>query len=201
MTGRDGSAEPLEGTADWWDARYIGGDIPWDTGEAPPELVALLQSAEGGGGWALDLGCGTGLNTRYLAYRGFTAIGVDLARSALERAAQTAREEGVSAYFCLGDVSELSFLAIRAVLAVDIGCFHAIPPEVRAAYVESLADHLVSGAHFLLYAHAGEPDTGHGPHGVDAKSVAYFATRFDLLRVEHGEDRGRRAAWYLMRRR
>ena len=63
--------EPERGSAAWWDARYRSGDIPWDTGIVPPEVVALVESGEPQPGWALDLGCGSGVTSRYLAHTGF----------------------------------------------------------------------------------------------------------------------------------
>ena len=50
---------------------YRGGDIPWDTGVVPPEVVSLVSSGLLTSGWALDLGCGSGLSSRYLASHGF----------------------------------------------------------------------------------------------------------------------------------
>ena len=77
--------EPERGSAAWWEDRYRGGDIPWDTGVVPPELVSLVSSDLLTSGWALDLGCGSGLSSRYLASHGFRVVGVDLAHSALAR--------------------------------------------------------------------------------------------------------------------
>ena len=48
--------EPERGSAAWWEDRYRGGDIPWDTGVVPPEVVSLvvIRSADvrlGVGSW------------------------------------------------------------------------------------------------------------------------------------------------------
>jgi hypothetical protein len=59
------------GTPEWWNARYLSADAPWDTGIVPPEVVALVKSGEPQPGWALDLGCGSGVTSRYLAECGF----------------------------------------------------------------------------------------------------------------------------------
>jgi SAM-dependent methyltransferase len=202
-----GSAAPGP-TPDWWDERYRNGDVPWDTGIVPPEVVRLVAALPATGGWAFDLGCGTGLTTRYLAAHGFKAVGVDLAQSALAAAARLAAEAPGVARFCLGDVTDLGFLAVRAALAIDVGCFHAVEPLRRPAYVESLAGHLLSGSLFLLYTHdpnhgrgADESAAGDGPRGATPRDIGGFAPWFDLLWTEYGEDRGRIAAWRLMRRR
>jgi len=189
-----------QGTAAWWEDRYRNGDIPWDTGIVPPELVALVSSGLLVPGWALDIGCGSGISSRYLAGHGFRAVGVDLAQSALVRGRRSAVAEGVPAYFCRGDASDLSHLAVQAVFGLDIGCFHALPQERQRVYVASVAAHLVSGAYYLLYAFEparGDPD---GPSGIGPREIALFAPHFLLCWVRHGLDRDRPSAWYLMRR-
>ena len=157
-------------------------------------------------GWALDLGCGSGISSRYLAAHGFRVAGVDLAHSALARGRRSAATEHAPAYFCRGDVSDLRFLAVQAAFALDIGCFHAVPPERQPAYVASLAGHLLPGAYYLLYALSPTP----GVQGVadppptftvSPADIAAFAPRFvHLLKAAHGQDRERPSAWFLMRR-
>ena len=42
----------------FFELRYLLGDVPWDTGVSPPELLDFLDRHPPGR--ALDLGCGTG---------------------------------------------------------------------------------------------------------------------------------------------
>jgi len=188
------------GTPEWWNARYLSADAPWDTGIVPPEVVALIESGESQPGWALDLGCGSGVTSRYLAERGFRVVGVDLALSALSRAAQMAARQGLAADFCQGDVTDLGFVHVRATLAVDVGCFHAVAPERRFAYVESLAARLLPNAFYLLYAFELFLSEQTGPSGLSPADLAAFAPRFVLRWALHGIDRERPSAWYLWQR-
>ncbi len=225
MTGLKSLAEPEQGSPAWWDTRYLSGDIPWDTGIVPPEVARLISLPDVQRGWALDLGCGSGLSSRYLARHGFWVVGIDLSLSALDRAYRAARAEGAAAYFCAGDVSDLTFLAIRCTLALDVGCFHAVPPAARPAYVSSLGKLLLPGAHYLLYAfelsplHDSVPPSRNpfrfagsgtdgvrfpaaepGPPGVGPRDIAGFAPYFTLRWAQHGIDSERLAAWYLLQR-
>jgi len=188
------------GTPEWWNARYLGADAPWDTGIVPPEVVALVESGEPQPSWALDLGCGSGVTSRYLAERGFRVVGVDLALSPLSRAAQMAARQGLAAHFCQGDVTDLGFVTVQATLAVDVGCFHAVPPERRLAYVASLAERLLPGALYLLYAFEPFLSEQTGPSGLSPADLAAFAPRFVLRWAQHGIDRERPSAWYLWQR-
>jgi hypothetical protein len=94
-------------------------------------------------------------------------------------------------------VTDLGFRRGQAVLAVDIGCFHATPPERRPAYVASLAEHLLPGAPYLLYAFEPTPEAR---NSVGPADLARFASAFTLRWAQHGLDRDRPAAWYLWRR-
>ena len=84
---------------------------PWD-GPPRADLVRLVESgavtpARLAPGRAIDLGCGTGANVRYLAEHGFDVIGVDYSRVALGIARKRAADAGTaaSARFVEGDVT------------------------------------------------------------------------------------------------
>jgi len=190
---------------EWWNARYLGGDIPWDTGIVPPEVVELVESGVVSSGWALDLGCGSGVTSRFLAAHGFRVIGIDLAREALRRGQAEAGKHGHSCSFIHASVADLGFVRVRTSLAVDIGCFHSLTPADRASYIRSLGEHLAPGAHYLLYTFVFSGPSGHDcdtsfTPAVSPADVAAFAPSFKLVRAAHGEDRERSSAWFLMRR-
>jgi cyclopropane fatty-acyl-phospholipid synthase-like methyltransferase len=188
------------GSAAWWEERYRSGDVPWDTGIVPPEVVTLVGDGQLKAGWALDIGCGSGLSSRYLASQGFRVVGLDLALSALFRAAAAARQAGLPAFFCQADVTELGFLHLCASFALDVGCFHAIAPDRRPAYIASLAARLMPGAFYLLYAFSLSTEAEEGPRGIGPVDIGGFTPDFVLRWVEHGLDRETPSAWYLLER-
>jgi 2-polyprenyl-3-methyl-5-hydroxy-6-metoxy-1,4-benzoquinol methylase len=66
---------------------YQSGDLPWDTNISPPELVEVVEGLRAlPAGRALDLGCGTGTNSLYLARHGWKVTGIDFVAAAIERA-------------------------------------------------------------------------------------------------------------------
>jgi SAM-dependent methyltransferase len=175
---------------------------PWDTGIIPPEVV---EAVEGPGalppGRALDLGCGTGTNSLYLARHGWQVVGVDLAATAIRRARRKAEGTGLSLDFHAADVTRLDFLDPPFDLALDIGCFHALDAQGQRRYRDQLCRLLNPGARFMLYAF--------GPHpgrfirmGIARDQVRrLFEPDFLLRRVDGGEDpTGPSAAWYWMER-
>jgi SAM-dependent methyltransferase len=194
------SPDRLIGSPEWWDERYRSGDCPWDTGIVPPEVIALLAGGHLKPGWALDIGCGSGLSSCYLASHGFQVVGLDLALSALARATESARRAAVPAFFCQADVTELGFLHLRARFALDVGCFHAIAPDRRPVYIASLAARLVPEGFYLLYAFTLAAGYEEAPRGISPEDIGAFAPYFVLRWVRHGRDRERPSAWYLLQR-
>jgi len=179
---------------------YRTGRTPWDTGITPPEVVELIEGpVPMAPGRAIDLGCGTGTNVRYLAEHGWEATGVDAVPAAIDRA--TDKLAGVSnARVLLGDVTELDQLDLAAPfdLVLDIGCFHSIERRRRPAYAAGVASHTRAGSRLFVFAFARR--TRPVPLGV---TPGEMATRFAPWFEPVGRIRGSNppgAAWYLLRR-
>ena len=175
---------------------------PWDTGITPPEVVAAIEGPEAlVPGRALDLGCGTGTNSLYLARHGWQVVGVDLAAKAVRQAQRKAEEAGLSLEFYTADVTRLDFLQPPFDLALDIGCFHALDDQGWVRYRDQLRRLLSTGACFMLYAFG--PRQGRFMQmGITQDQVRQlFQPDFHLLRVEGGADpTGPSAAWYWLER-
>ncbi len=189
----------------WWNITYWLGKTPWDTGITPPEVCAAVEGGLVPPGRALDLGCGTGTNVIYLARHGFEVIGVDISSRAIGKARHKIEQAGQSpkAHVYAGDVTRLDTLPIAGPfdLGLDIGCFHNLDLQVRPGYVKGLASRMRSGGLYLLYAfgplYRGGRRVGLAPE----EAERLFVPCFDLLRVDHGQDRGGiGSAWYTLRK-
>jgi SAM-dependent methyltransferase len=178
---------------------YRTGRAPWDTGITPPEVVDLIEGPDAlTPGRALDLGCGTGTNVRYLAEHGWESVGVE----ADARAYDAARDrieglERVSVF--LGDVTRLDRVPIDGSfdLVLDIGCYHSIPARHRDAYAHGVALRANEGAHLFVWAFA---RGGWTRPGVTPREMRdRFAPWFEPVgRIMGSTPSG--AAWYLLRR-
>ena len=114
---------------------------PWD-GPPRPELVTLVESgvltpARLAPGRAIDLGCGTGANVRYLTRHGFDATGVDFSPVALRVARKRANAEGAdgSIRFLEGDLTAGEIPGVEGPfdLLVDYGTLDDLDPAGRRA--------------------------------------------------------------------
>jgi SAM-dependent methyltransferase len=171
---------------------YLLGRPRWDSGIAPPELVAFVAKALAGR--ALDLGCGTGTNVVYLAQHGWDATGVDFVPQAIARARRRAARARVAARLLVADVTQLPDLGTPFDLALDMGCLHSLSRKQRPAYARELIARLRPGATYLLYAFL-PPD----PYGIARDDVVrLLAPGLTLESFEEGT--GRPSAWYRFRR-
>lgn len=87
---------------------YRVGFMPWDTGEVPSELRAVVEGVDAlDVGSALDIGCGTGTQSVYLAGRGWRVRGVDDLEQPLRRARARSADAGVAVDWVRADVTRL----------------------------------------------------------------------------------------------
>jgi SAM-dependent methyltransferase len=169
---------------------------PWDSGVPAPELARAIAGQPPGR--ALDLGCGTGTNVRYLAEHGWQATGVDFVPRAIQKAKRKLRD--VNATLMVGDVTRLEKLPLSGPfdLALDMGCFHSLPEPGRARYAAGLYHWLRPGAQYLLYAF--QPDPAQGAWGLAKDDVIATFTNNGFTLTDYEQGNGRPSAWYYFRR-
>lgn len=192
--------------------RYLRGQTPWDSGIVPPEITAWIdqhESAQRPAGRALDLGCGTGTMSRYLAQHGWTVTGVDFAPNAIRQARREARRHNLRTRisFLSADVSRPDLLRDAAPfdLLVDVGCLHGLHHEARLGYAANLARLARPGATYLLYAFSpGLSNDGRRQIGVDEDELRALVTpAFSIDSIARGVEATsleRTSAWYTLRR-
>ena len=140
-----------------WNDRYRDGNLPWDTGRPSSELQRVIQNTIRPCR-ALELGCGTGTNSVWLAQQGFEVTAIDVAPLAVERAEERAHAAGVRVHFVVGDVLNLPDLNGRFAFFFDRGCYHAVRRDAPEQYVPAVARQLASGGQGLILAgNAREP--------------------------------------------
>jgi len=131
----------------------------WQRRVPPSDLVELIEGPEAlAPGRALDLGCGTGMDSIYLAQHGWDVTGVDMVPEALAIARRNGAAKGTRASFVKGDVTQLTDVVQGTFdLLLDFGCFHTLPPDQRPTYVNCVSAVAAPGAAFLLYGFARLP--------------------------------------------
>lgn len=74
----------------------------------PSELLVGFSHLLPAEGHALDIACGKGRNTLFLAWRGLIATGVDCSREALGAGREMATRSGLTAHFVQADLTRFS---------------------------------------------------------------------------------------------
>ena len=166
--------EPERGTAAWWEDRYRSGDIPWDTGVVPPEVVSLVSSGLLMPGWALDLGCGSGI----AAAISHAHLSGGRRRPGSQRAARGRRSAAT-------DSPPRTSAVATSVICASWPCRRPLPwtsavstpspPSGRPSYVASLAAHLLPGAYYLLYAFEPTPGVTDAPPGIGPRELPFLS--------------------------
>ena len=121
-------------------------DLLWHSEEPSKFLVEAIRERKQSG-TALDLGCGAGVFSIYLAKSGYEVTGLDFIHKALEMASQLAKEKGALVNWVQADLlnwnSEKKFDII-----LDSGCLHTISDKEK--FKENVVNWLAPGGDFIL---------------------------------------------------
>lgn len=159
----------------------------WERQVPPRDLIELIEGQDARApARALDLGCGTGTDSIYLAQHGWDVTGVDMVPEALAIARRNATAKGIRADFIQGDVTRLREVVEGTFdLLLDFGCFHTLPPDERPIYVDSVSAVAAPGAPFLLYGFARPPRLAPMPAGISLDDVRErFSREWEIVKAE-----------------
>lgn len=150
-----------------WDTMYDMplGDIPWEIKDPPKELVGLIDSGKLRGGRALDIACGTGNYSFYLAEHGFDeVIGVDFSEKALAIARRHNEKMQLPVTFKFADVTkiELALPGEQFDFILDYSILHHLDPAVTEAYAQQCANLLKPGGKLLLVCYSDKDEVASG---------------------------------------
>ncbi len=165
-----------------WNDRYRDGNLPWDTGRPSSELERVLSQSTIHPCRALDIGCGTGTNSVWLAQQGFQVTGVDVAPLAVELAQRRAQATGVNVHFLVADVLKLPDLGGPFSFFFDRGCYHAVRRDAPGQYAPAVARQLAAGGRGLILAgNAREPHDPGPPVVTEEQIRDELGLAFEIL--------------------
>ena len=161
-----------------WDERYSEAGQLWGL-EPNRFLVEVAEDLPRGS--VLDLGCGQGRNSVWLASRGFEVTGLDLSPVAVEQGARFAKDVGVDVEFAAADITTWrpEGRTWDVVLLSYIHLPEAGRMKVHATAVESLAP----GGRVIVIAH----HLDNLEHGVGGPPYPELLLTEDLLREDFAD--------------
>ena len=157
-----------------FEERYKSGDTPWDHGTPDVNLIDMVIHRPIAKCNALEVGCGTGDNTIWLAQQHFVVIGCDLSQTAIEKAKVKASMANVNCSFIVADFLNNRIPGSPFDFVFDRGCFHSVDTdEERRQFAENVASHLKEDGRWLTLAgNADEQDRETGPPKLTAGELA-----------------------------
>ncbi len=191
-----------------WDKRYIEGELPWDSGKPDAHLAAVIAAHGIKPGKALEIGCGTGTNSIWLAQHGFAVTGMDISQTAIAKAREKASVAGVNCRLLVGDFMVDRVPGVPFDFAYDRGCLHVFRGhEELSRFASRVNDVLASeGMWQSLIGSTDGParDTGPPRHSA-AEIVAAVEPHFEILELRSTtfdkESHRNVRAWVLVARR
>lgn len=129
---------------------YRSGNTPWSSDGAPAgPLVRGIKKIRAAvkNGRAVDLGCGHGRHTLFLARHGFAAVGIEYQADALTHAAGRGTK---NLLYVRGDIFRAPFKEGVFDVALDYGVFHHIRRRDTAAYTAFLGRLVRPGGYLFL---------------------------------------------------
>lgn len=174
-----------------WDRRYAGSELLW-TAQPNRFLVAEVLGLRPGR--ALDLACGEGRNTVWLAEQGWRVTGVDFSGVALAKARSLAEARRVDPEWLQANLVEHE--PERGAYDLAIVLYLQVPAAERRTILRRAAAALAPGGVLLVVAHDSS-NLEHGWGGPQDPAVLYTAAHViaDLdgegLEIERAETVGR----------
>lgn len=101
----------------------------------------------------LDLGCGTGRNSNYLADMGNKVIGIEISKKAISLAKARAKELGVEVDYRLGDIGEKYDIESNSInIVLDVTSSNSLNEKGRETYLSEMNRTLKSGGYIFVRA-------------------------------------------------
>jgi ubiquinone/menaquinone biosynthesis C-methylase UbiE len=170
-----------------WDQyyrKYAPEELGWELGKPRPLLVEFVEKNFIRKGKTLDICCGAGTNTIYLAQKGFDVTGIDISLTAIELAKKKANEANVAINFLLLSFIILPFRDEEFDFVFDMGCFHHVAIEDRTKFIEGVHRVLKEdGVYFLTsFSNMNGPRWNHFSK---KQLIDLFSGYFQLSEIRH----------------
>lgn len=147
---------------------------PWDIGAPQPAMAKLLEKYPPSSP-VLDLGCGTGDLSIYLAQLGHQVFGIDFIESAISQAqgklTSLTLETAKLLNFQVADALKPSLLQKKFGAVIDSGFYHLFNTDQCNQLVDEVASILLPNGHYYLHEFAIEFPVPNVPRQIKADEI------------------------------
>jgi ubiquinone/menaquinone biosynthesis C-methylase UbiE len=159
-------------------------ELGWELNKPRPILVELVENGQIKKGKALDICCGAGTNTVYLAAKGFEVVGIDISSKAIEIAKEKAKRANVTIQFRVENFLRLPFEDEEFDFVFDMGCFHHVETEDRQKFIDGVHRVLKKKGNYLLTRFSYKNGSAWN-HFAKKHLIALFSKCFDMNEFRH----------------
>lgn len=176
-------------TIDFYNKAYSsknGIQLEWTAGTANPELVKLVYEGKiAPESKILEVGCGMGAESAFLAARGMNVVAMDLSEAAIENCKKLSDIYGVHVDWIAADFLTSDLFNEEFDIITDQGCFHHMHEEERALYAQKVLKYLKPGGMFILRAFSDKMPWGLQPRRISSDDM--LSTFYPDFKLEHME--------------
>lgn len=157
-----------------WDARYAESSQLW-SGRVNETLVEFARPLRPGR--TVDIGCGEGADTLWLAEHGWRATGIDVSSVAIRRARVEAAARGLSANFHVAEAARFAALHPACYDLVTACFIHFKEDEtLRYGVLRAAAKLVAPSGYLLIISHASFPPWAQAHQHADGSHAPNFGT-------------------------
>lgn len=137
---------------EWWNKFYSNKEkaVPFFKNIPDENLITYFDRGILKEGKALDIGCGKGRNSIYIAKKGLEVCGVDFSETSIEMANKIATEQGIKVKFSCQSIFDFQSEKENYDFIYDSGCFHHIKPHRREQYLSTILKYLKPNGYFAM---------------------------------------------------
>lgn len=123
--------------------RYKEGNTPWDNGKPDFNLILTVTTMDIKPCNVLEIGCGTGNNSIWLAQNSFDVTGIDTSEIAIQKALEKSSKANVICTFIEGNFLKNKIESAPFGFVFDRGCFHIFnSDQERNIFAEKVSANL-----------------------------------------------------------
>ncbi len=169
-----------------WEEYYRENELetmPWYREGLDHDFNDKIKELNITSGMVLDLGSGPGTQSIALAKMGFKVTGIDISETAVKKANEKAKNEGLAINFLHDDILNIH-ITENFDLILDRGCFHVLDPLDRQKYVNNINKLLNQNAYLLLKCFSDKEPGSEGPHRVSHNDInKHFDRRLKIISI------------------
>ncbi|MCE7735574.1 MAG: class I SAM-dependent methyltransferase, partial [Candidatus Heimdallarchaeota archaeon] len=141
-------------------------------------------------GDVLDVGCGTGQNSLFLANKGYTVTGIDKSDKSVNIVKERAQQRKLNVEIVNYDIFELKNYPKSFDTIIDSSIFHMFSDEKRIQYEKNIRSVIKEGGTYHMLVFSDKETENYGPRRIKKEEIKKtFSEGWDIYRIKEARIR------------